>query len=219
MAEDRMRAWETLFRRASSLIDSAGQSFERWSFGGGTVLMRRHLHRLSKDIDIFVPDPQYLGYVSPRLNDVAAKMTSDYIEQGLSLKLVFPEGEIDFIASEPLTQVPTITEEIFGRSVAVETSTEIIAKKVWYRAEQFKARDILDLALVAEKEPAALREIAPILSERKKAILNRIAVADTQLRADFEQLEILTYRRTYSESVEIAKRALDDADALMARDF
>src|SRR5438552_13558 len=80
MVEDRMRAWETLFRRASSLIDSAGQSFERWSFGGGTVLMRRHLHRFSKDIDIFVPDPQYLGYVSPRLNDVAAKMTSDYIE-------------------------------------------------------------------------------------------------------------------------------------------
>lgn len=27
-----------------------------WTFGGGTVLMLRHGHRLSKDIDIFAPD-------------------------------------------------------------------------------------------------------------------------------------------------------------------
>jgi hypothetical protein len=37
-----------------------------WTFGGGTVLMLRYRHRRSKDIDIFVPDPQHLGYVSPR---------------------------------------------------------------------------------------------------------------------------------------------------------
>jgi hypothetical protein len=28
-----------------------------WTLGGGTVLMFRHRHRLSKDIDIFVPNP------------------------------------------------------------------------------------------------------------------------------------------------------------------
>jgi hypothetical protein len=32
-------------------------------------------HRLSKDIDIFVPDPQYLGFVTPRLSDTAASLT------------------------------------------------------------------------------------------------------------------------------------------------
>lgn len=102
MAEDRLKVWETLFRRALRLIDSAaavGISFEPWSFGGGTVLMRRHRHRFSKDIDIFVPDPQFLGYVSPRLNDTAESMTTDYVEQGNFVKLLFPEGEIDFIAS------------------------------------------------------------------------------------------------------------------------
>ena len=57
-------------------VERSGQRFDDWSFGGGTVLMRRFRHRVSKDVDIFVPDPQYLGYVSPRLNDTAAKRSS-----------------------------------------------------------------------------------------------------------------------------------------------
>ena len=58
MAEDRLKIWEALFQRALTLIDSVarlGARFEPWSFGGGTVLMRKYRHRFSKDIDIFVP--------------------------------------------------------------------------------------------------------------------------------------------------------------------
>ena len=83
MAEDRLKIWETLFQRALVLIDSArasGAELTDWSFGGGTVLMRRHKHRFSKDIDIFIPDPQYLGYLSPRLNERAEALTTDYVE-------------------------------------------------------------------------------------------------------------------------------------------
>src|SRR5262245_21539867 len=115
MAAGRLKIWETLFKRALALIDSAEKSgvrFEPWSFGGGTVLMRRHHHRFSKDIDIFVPDPQYLNYVTPRLNDTAESMTGDYIEAANSLKLVFPEGEIDFVASAPLTANPAVVERL-----------------------------------------------------------------------------------------------------------
>lgn len=68
MAQDRLKVWETLFQRALVLIESArnsGTELTGWSFGGGTVLMRRHRHRFSKDVDIFFPDPQYLGYLSP----------------------------------------------------------------------------------------------------------------------------------------------------------
>ena len=67
MAEDRLKLWQTLFQRALLLIDSArdsGATLDYWSFGGGTVLMRRHRHRFSKDIDIFVSDPQCLPYLA-----------------------------------------------------------------------------------------------------------------------------------------------------------
>ena len=105
MAQDPLKIWETLFARALALIDSVAKSappLSDWSFGGGTVLMRRYRHRFSRDIDIFVSDPQYLGYLSPRLNSDAESMTSDYTEDARFIKLRFPEGEIDFVASAPL---------------------------------------------------------------------------------------------------------------------
>ena len=204
MAQDRLRIWEKLFERALVLIDSvsaAGVTLDDWSFGGGTVLMRRHRHRVSKDIDIFVPDPQYLGYLSPRLNTQAESLTERYIEQAGSLKLIFPEGEIDFVASVPLTRHPTVVEKLFDREVQVETYTEIVAKKVWHRGADFTARDIFDLAMVAEKEPDALQRIKSILLGRRDVVLQRIATHDQVLREAFVALDVLDYRRTFDDCV------------------
>ena len=213
MAEDRLKIWETLFKRALVLIDSvqkAGITLSDWSFGGGTVLMRRYRHRFSKDIDIFIPSPQYLNYLSPHLNDVTEEMTGDYTLQAELLKLRLPEGEIDFLVSEPLTESALSAETILGREVMVESSVEIVAKKVWYRGDRFKARDILDLALVAEKEPEALRAIAPVLRDRRDVILARIEADDANLRDDFSNLEILEYRRSYDECVAIVAKTLNE---------
>ena len=215
MAEERLKTWETLFQRALALIDSAGAAggkIGNWSLGGGTVLMRRHHHRFSKDIDIFMDDTQYLGYLSPRLSSTAEAMTTRYIEQNGFVKLYFPEGEIDFVASASLTENPTRTEQLFGRPVAVETSTEIVAKKVWHRGEQFTARDIFDLAMVIEKEPGALQAIKPILRDRREAIMERIARQHAALREDFEALEIFEYHRSFDECVDRVTQTLNAAN-------
>jgi predicted nucleotidyltransferase component of viral defense system len=136
-------------------------------------------------------------------------MTGDYVEAANSLKLIFPEGEIDFVASAPLTSSPIVVERLFDRDIRVETSTEIIAKKVWHRGKQFKARDMFDLALVAEKEPRALDEIRPILRDRRAMVLARIAEGDKHLREDFANLEVLDYRPGYDECFRIVKRVLE----------
>jgi hypothetical protein len=53
--------WHVLLQRALLLVDDiqrhGGLADPFWTLGGGTVLMFRYGHRLSKDIDIFVPDP------------------------------------------------------------------------------------------------------------------------------------------------------------------
>ena len=53
-------AWTSLFPRALRLMSHLERQIQdaQWSFGGGTVLMLRISHRQSKDIDLFVPDPQ-----------------------------------------------------------------------------------------------------------------------------------------------------------------
>jgi predicted nucleotidyltransferase component of viral defense system len=210
MAEDRLKTWEILFQRALVLIDStsaSGTVLNNWSFGGGTVLMRRHRHRFSKDVDIFVPDPQILGYLTPRLNDAAESLTADYVEEANSLKLRFPEGEIDFVASAPLTHNATTIEHLFGRDIAVETSAEIIAKKLWHRGDRFTARDIFDLAMVSEKEPEALVRIRPILRDRSEVIRERIAANKAKLRGDFIALDVLEYRRNFDECIALVNKA------------
>lgn len=126
--------WQLLFQRALGLVDDftlrGGISDPFWTFGGGTVLMFRHGHRSSKDVGIFVPDPQYLGFVTPRLSDKAAHLTQDYTETATFVKLQFDEGEIDFIAAHNLLPAELAWERwrIMGRTVRVETAAEIVPR-------------------------------------------------------------------------------------------
>ena len=173
--------------------------------------MRRYRHRYSKDIDLFVPDPQYLGYVDPDLNADVEALTSKFLRDASSLKLYFDEGEIDFIVSPPLTRNPCAMEDVLGRAVQVETSIEILAKKIHYRANLFTSRDIFDFALIAEKEPAALAQLAPLMREKRERILARISAGERPLRTTFAALEILEYRKSYDDCVGIVTQALRNA--------
>ncbi len=139
-----MSTWETLLARALVILRSAasaGSLAREWSLGGGTALMLRHGHRRSEDIDIFVPDPQVLGLLTPRLNPVAESLTPDYAEGATYVKLYFPEGQVDFIVSRHITPVPVTRETLIGREIPVETSAEVLGKKLWHRACAFTARD------------------------------------------------------------------------------
>jgi hypothetical protein len=195
---ERLKTWEVLFQRALMLIDSVrrlGIPVDDWTFGGGTVLMRRHRHRVSKDVDIFINDPQCLGYLTPRLSPTAESLTTKYIEDYNYVKLVFSEGEIDFVAAPPLTARPAHVETLFEHRILVETSAEIVAKKVWHRGFEFTARDIFDMSMVAELEPHALPAISTILRDRRALILARIARYDLILRESFAELATLEYKR------------------------
>ncbi len=211
MADRRLRIWQGLFEAALSILDAAhaaGAPARGWSFGGGTVLMRRHRHRVSKDVDIFVPDPQWLGYLTPRLNERAESLAPNYVEQAGFVKLYFGEGEIDFVVSRFMTGDPTITETILNRTVETETSAEIIAKKVWHRGEEFTARDLFDFAIVARKEPKAIAAITPVLDARRDALTRRLAARDAALREDFAALDVLDFSPSYDECLDLLRKSL-----------
>jgi hypothetical protein len=199
--------WQVLLQHAFSLVDEIaahGIPDPFWTFGGGTVLMLRYGHRLSKDIDIFVPDPQYLGYVSPRLSDVAEGVCDQYVEGPGYIKLLRPEGEIDFVASPNLTSEPFEMWELLGRAIKVETSAEIVAKKLWHRGDRATARDLFDLALVIEREAQALATAGPYLVKHRDAFLKQVHERKPVLKAQFEEIDALDYRPRYEQAVETA---------------
>ena len=203
--------WQGLLQHAFTLVDEIaahGVADPFWTFGGGTVLMLRYRHRMSKDIDIFVPDPQYLGFVNPRLSDVAEGVSDQYVEGPGYIKLLRPEGEIDFVASPNLTADPFEVWELLGRQVRVETATEIVAKKLWHRGDRASARDLFDLALVIEREPAALALAAPYLLRHRAEFLRQVDHRRAVLNAQFEAIDRLDFSLTYAQAAESASAFL-----------
>lgn len=210
MIDDRMKLWESLFSRALAILDhacKAGMPGD-WSFGGGTVLMLKHRHRFSKDVDIFVPDPQCLGFLTPRLNDQAEVSTHGYDEQTNSLKIYYAEGEVDFVAAGPITAAPFERLVIMGRTINVETPTEIVAKKIKFRATDFKARDIFDLALVLERETSARPALTALLQQQKDILRERFRSHDPYLREDFAAIDTLEFNPSYDNCLGVIENAI-----------
>lgn len=209
MDDARLRDWEGLFAQAMVIVDAATATIGTftWSFGGGTALMRKYGHRLSKDIDIFVRDPQLLGHLNPRLSPAAEEVTSVYEEGTEFVKLHLAGGEIDFIGTGWLTENPFQPELVLGRTVNVETPAEIIAKKIRYRADTFKARDLFDLAAVLEHHPDAIHEIAPVLQSYRPALLARVEKHRGALEEEFAALDLIDSSKTLGDCIRALQRS------------
>jgi predicted nucleotidyltransferase component of viral defense system len=197
------RTWETLFSQAMKVIaeiSKHGRNDPFWTFGGGTVLMLRYGHRFSKDIDIFVPDPQSLGFVTPRLSDVAESITTDYVEAAGYVKLYLPEGEIDFVAAPNLTTPGFEVETILGHQVRVETSVEIIAKKMWHRGDRITGRDIFDFALIVEREPEVLMSAREFMIRHATAVFEQLDERYVQLKQQFDAVDAINYHPSFDQA-------------------
>jgi predicted nucleotidyltransferase component of viral defense system len=168
-------AWKPLLTAALGVLDGLrerGFGAPDIVLGGGTVLMMRLHHRLSKDIDLFLHDAQWLGLLTPRLNDGVAALTANYSEQANSLKLVLPGGDIDFVVAGNVTgMAPSETLDFAGWSLPLESTEEILAKKLYFRAGSLKPRDVFDLVAAFRANPeAALRAVAASARRRDEQL-------------------------------------------------
>jgi hypothetical protein len=134
--------------------------------GGGTRLMLAMNHRISHDIDLFVNTPQWLGYLTPRKNDFLLGTITDYVERGDTLKLHFPEGEIDFIVRLSLIDLPAETSS--DTSFLLEPVAEVLTKKLFYRGWALTSRDLYDWWAIEMNLPDMLprQQMAEVLKGR-----------------------------------------------------
>lgn len=205
--------WQGLLTQAFSLLDAVaadGVEVPRWSLGGGTVLMFYYAHRLSKDIDIFVPDPQFLGYINPRIGGKGEEITQHYTDGSEYIKLYLPEGEIDFVASTPLTPNPFEKHEVLGRDVLLETPVEIVAKKLWHRGDRATPRDLLDLAIVIEHAYDEILQNKIIFTKNLKAFIHQCETRKSILEPVYGAIEKLDCHLTYDACLARIKKLQQD---------
>jgi len=80
---------------------------------------------------------------------------------------------VDFIIAPHLTANYFRLEQFGGKNIRVETPEEIVLKKLFYRAESLKARDIIDIAVVYERRKDLLLKHVPLLITRLEALKYR----------------------------------------------
>lgn len=175
-----MEISEKLLLTAIEILETAGFNYQEWTVGGGAILSQKYHHRVSKDIDIFIDDIQKITAISPRFNDIS-ETALDYTEMNNHISLSFSYGRIDFIVAPQITDA-TPEEIIFkGHKIRIENPIEIIIKKMFYRGNQFVARDIFDLAIVSSSQYRndLLKEMLNI-SEKTKIFEQHLLKASTQ---------------------------------------
>jgi len=176
------QTWRELLSAAYTLFDDLEQRgfpTPPFSLGGGTVLMFRFQHRLSKDIDFFGYDAQWISLLSPRLNETAAAMATNYTEQANGVKILMRNGDIDFVVAGDVA-VPVLRDhmELEGRTILVDPTSEILAKKLFYRAAAFKSRDVYDLSAALELDPSAAKRAVQAAGSKRDLLLRRFDELD-----------------------------------------
>ena len=161
-------SWKSLLPSVFAVADEV-TALRRVPFpiqiGGGSMLLRRYMHRKSRDLDLFVTDARLVHWCSPRNNEAAADLFVDYGEEATAVKLITGMQEIDIIAAAPVVlEEATEPALLHGREVLIERPREILAKKVVYRGRTFQPRDVFDLACVTVAEPEEVAAILPWLS-------------------------------------------------------
>ena len=147
--------------------------------GGGTALEARWHHRHSTDVDFFVEAADYkrlyqrreqlradLERLSPQSVEIQAGFTRIILEDG---------GEATIGSSDAVTADPASTDTVRGTKVVLETSAEILGKKLRYRLignAIIVPRDLYDLAVARHYDPDALQTALGVLEQRE---LNDIA--------------------------------------------
>jgi hypothetical protein len=193
--------WARLFRIACEHIRQVNSEqvlIDTWTFGGGTAMMLQIDHRESRDIDIFLSDPQLLGLLDPQKHDFQFEIEpAGYDGDGVrSLKLAFDIGEIDYIVAPELTSYPTTVASVEGETVLLETIPEIITKKIYHRGASITPRDIFDIAAAGEqhedavvnelrKYPDRVTQALTAIDKLKPDFVNR-AIADLAIKNGYK---------------------------------
>jgi nucleotidyltransferase AbiEii toxin of type IV toxin-antitoxin system len=178
-------------------LQQQGQPVPDWVLGGGTALMIFADHRLSRDIDAFIDDPQYLAVLSPETTDVWKCSAWDRAAHYLKLK--YPEGEIDFIVTAPISSLPPTEKQIdlteirkgSKPTIRLDPPVETALKKLHYRATMLKPRDVFDIAVIDAIDGEALLANLHEVAGKKDDLLRRLAnIKEDFLQAELAELDI-----------------------------
>lgn len=156
---------------------------EELSVGGGSVLAARWRHRHSFDIDLTVSRLAVTRRAASRPNlffsliDADEKLHSGYLRADLAhVQCQDQTHSFSWLFAPPLTAAPLSQESDPRHGLPMDSSAEILARKLYYRMGEhgrYLPRDVYDLAWASIHEPATFAESASILIPQQRSQVTR----------------------------------------------
>ena len=152
--------------------------------GGGTALAARWQHRHSTDVDIFVEPEPYRHFhwnTGGRFTlDLTASAPVDRLvigRDGAYISIHGLPGHVSVAPVRGLDRDPRSADTVAGSAVPLETTAEILAKKLCFRMAQDKEllpRDLYDIAFARRRDPASLTTAIDALQTRELAEIRTV---------------------------------------------
>lgn len=164
-----------LFEAVRATIGKYLRGEDQMRLGGGTALATRWAHRRSTDVDLFTDESSYrrLFIAEDRfildLHLHTGGVEEATVEDGVARIGLAGRGQITLTTTRPLTSQPRSDDTVRGTVVPLETTAEILAKKLGYRMflnHHIVPRDLYDIAIAREHHPEALQTALSVLRDR-----------------------------------------------------
>ena len=139
--------------------------------GGGAALGARWHHRESADVDLFVDEGTYRRFYDAQERVIVELERGPLAIDQLSIwpswsRLRYVTGDVSILSWPPATREPRSGDTVRGSQVELETTTEILAKKIggrMLRSQVIVPRDLYDLACARHFESGAIDAALDVL--------------------------------------------------------
>ncbi len=176
------------------------------ALGGGTALAIYWNHRFSADIDVFIfGEDSHVHKMKPKNwgLDTTELFKNIGFKDDFKINPFYTEFAITEEEKIQLFDAKSFTgdnhfkqENIWGMNFNIESIEEIIAKKIFYRCEDFNARDIFDISIAINKNPLILKT----LFEANTKFKEKFGLFESKLESLLSSEErIIAYKKDITE--------------------
>lgn len=174
--------------------------------GGGTALAARWNHRHSADVDLFMENDRFQSVYSVYSTEIRSRLEENKKvgsvhqfscgDDAVAINFV-PTESMTLVSTLSLTDEPLTNEYEQQTEVRLESTAEILAKKVYVRMNwrgNYPARDVYDLVVAKYLDPVACDKALGSINESERIRIAELMEKDIETRSvDPKQIERARY--------------------------
>ena len=166
-------------------------------------------------MDIFIYDAQLINYINPQIffEDIEDEI-DDYMCMSHQINMITKDGiYVNILSVENLNPNKKDVLELNNNSILVETPEEIIAKKIIFRKNENKIRDLFDIAIAIHNDNDFLNKLLKLKYIDKNDLVELYqAIQKVDEKEIEEELKIISPFKKINNIIFIIRNAIESCN-------